>query len=156
MNDLCILRDTATVLRPGVIPILSLSPNQEDHEALRGIIEPDFEVYPARTLQTGQSILRRRTVAVVVCEEDLRPGSWRDILSTTFGEPDSPVFIVTSLHADEALWAEVLNLGAFDLLSKPFGAGEVSRVIASALFHWTVRQEPHCASEFMEKLFHHI
>ena len=156
MTSLCAVREAEIGLRPGVIPILSISPVQGDHEMLRRIIEPDFAVYRARTLWSGQSILRRRTIAVVVCEEDLRPGSWKEIVATADAVPEPPIVVVTSRHADEALWAEVLNLGAFDLVAKPFGANEVRRVVDSALFHWTVRQEPHCAGVFLERLFQHL
>ena len=45
--------------------------------------------------------------------------------------------IVTSRLADEYLWAEALNLGAYDMLAKPFDASEVVRVLGSAWRHWT-------------------
>ena len=51
--------------------------------------------------------------------------------------PDPPVLIVTSRLADEYLWAEALNLGAYDVLAKPFDASEVIRVLYSAWRHWT-------------------
>ena len=44
-----------------------------------------------------------------------------------------PALIVTSRLADERLWAEVLNLGAFDLLSKPFDFDEATRIIPVAI-----------------------
>ena len=40
--------------------------------------------------------------------------------------------IVSSRLADDCLWAEVLNLGGYDLLAKPFAAAEVSRVVKMA------------------------
>jgi CheY-like chemotaxis protein len=40
--------------------------------------------------------------------------------------PDPPMLIVTSRLADDYLWAEALNLGAYDVLAKPFDASEVS------------------------------
>ena len=40
-----------------------------------------------------------------------------------------PMFIVTSRLADDALWAEVLNVGGYDLLLKPFRAEEVIRMV---------------------------
>ena len=51
--------------------------------------------------------------------------------------PDPPVLIVTSRLADEYLWAEALNLGAYDVLVKPFDASEAVRVLDSAWRHWT-------------------
>ena len=40
--------------------------------------------------------------------------------------------IVTSRLADDRLWAEVLNLGGYDVLAKPFDASEVARVVGTA------------------------
>jgi FixJ family two-component response regulator len=40
--------------------------------------------------------------------------------------------VVASRNADDALWAEVLNLGGFDLLQKPLDAEGVRHVIEFA------------------------
>jgi DNA-binding response OmpR family regulator len=56
---------------------------------------------------------------VVVCERDLPPGSWKDVLEQVTILSDPPSLIVTSRLADERLWAEALNLGAYDVLAKP-------------------------------------
>ena len=53
--------------------------------------------------------------------------------------PDPPLFIVTSRLADERLWAEALNLGAWDVLAKPFEADEVIRIVSIACQHWQDR-----------------
>jgi len=45
--------------------------------------------------------------------------------------PTPPLLIVTSRHADEYLWAEALNLGAYDVVAKPFDSHELSRVVSS-------------------------
>jgi FixJ family two-component response regulator len=43
---------------------------------------------------------------------------------------------VTSRLADEYLWAEVLNLGGYDVLAKPLDKQEVSRTLNLAWEHW--------------------
>jgi len=43
-----------------------------------------------------------------------------------------PLLIVASRLADERLWAEVLNLGGYDVLLKPFEPAELRRVIGNA------------------------
>jgi hypothetical protein len=63
---------------------------------------------------------------VVICERSLPDGDWKDLLGKT------PRLIVTSDAADEALWAEVLNLGGNDVLAQPFDEQEVRRVVAMA------------------------
>jgi DNA-binding response OmpR family regulator len=63
---------------------------------------------------------------VVICERSLPDGDWKDLLGKT------PRLIVTSRVADEALWAEVLNLGGYDVLAQPFDELEVRQVVALA------------------------
>ena len=63
---------------------------------------------------------------VVICEKSLPDGEWKDLLGKT------PRLIVTSHAADEALWAEVLNLGGYDVLAQPFDEQEVRRVVTMA------------------------
>ena len=53
----------------------------------------------------------------------------------------SPFFIVTSRLADERLWVEALNVGAYDVLVKPFDVTELKRVLNSAWCEWRERHE---------------
>ena len=55
--------------------------------------------------------------------------------------PDPPLFIVTSRLADERLWAEALNLGAWDVLAKPYDTDEVIRIVSVARQHWQDRHD---------------
>jgi FixJ family two-component response regulator len=55
--------------------------------------------------------------------------------------PNSPLVIVISMHADEHLWAEALNLGAHDVLAKPLDAREVERVLQWAWVRWGARHD---------------
>jgi DNA-binding response OmpR family regulator len=43
---------------------------------------------------------------------------------------------VTSRLADDRLWAEVLNIGGYDVLAKPFVPAEVFRTISLAWLNW--------------------
>jgi DNA-binding response OmpR family regulator len=70
-----------------------------------------------------------------LCEHHLADGDWRDVLSDTESREPAPLVIVISRLADERMWAEVLNLGGYDLFTKPFDAHEVVRVLNSAWFH---------------------
>jgi DNA-binding response OmpR family regulator len=88
------------------------------------------------TLASGLAALRKRQFEVVVCERDLSPGSWKDVLDQVTILPDPPSLIVTSRLADERLWAEALNLGACDVLAKPFDSNEALRVIGAAWRAW--------------------
>jgi DNA-binding response OmpR family regulator len=60
-------------------------------------------------------------------------GSWKDLLEYIARVRASSVLVVTSELADESLWAEVLNLGSYDVLAQPFDREEVTRVVKSAV-----------------------
>lgn len=138
------------------VPVLSISPIAEDHCALQDILRhpqstndtgPTFATHACTTLDAGLSALSEGQFEVVVCECDLQPGSWKDVLEEAVILPDPPSLIVTSQLADERLWAEALNLGAYDVLAKPFDRNETIRVLGAAWRAWgmprrlPVRQE---------------
>ena len=50
--------------------------------------------------------------------------------------PQAPSLVAASRLADDHLWAEALNLGAWDVLAKPFDRSEVLRSVAQAGVHW--------------------
>lgn len=142
----------------GIVPVLSISPMEEDHFFLQNIVNRlqstldrsnCFTVNSCATLASGLAALRKHQFEVVVCERDLPPGSWKDVLDQVTILPDPPSLIVTSRHADERLWAEALNLGAYDVLAKPFDRTEVMRVVSGAWRAWggpgrrPARQERH-------------
>jgi len=66
----------------------------------------------------------------------LPDGTWKDILRTAETQSQAPLVLVVSRHADDRLWAEVLNLGGYDLLLKPFDRSEVTRVVGMAWRCW--------------------
>ena len=70
---------------------------------------------------------------MVICENNLPNGDWKSLMADMDQLPIRSVLIVASRLADDRLWAEVLNLGAFDLLlAEPFDPEEVLRVTESA------------------------
>src|SRR4029077_14828318 len=121
---------------PHITQILSISSTREDHQVLRRMLH-NVRIAAVGTRRAAMSFLCLDRVPVIVCERDLPDGNWKDILGDTAAFPNPPVLVVTSRLADEYLWAEVLNLGGYDLLAKPFREPEVKRVLAAAL-----RQNP--------------
>lgn len=93
----------------------------------------DLVVLSDRPIPPGGS---DRVFAGHFCERDLAPGAWKDMLDEAFALPQSPCVIVTSRLADEYLWAEALNVGAYDVLAKPFEREEVVRIVSLASRSW--------------------
>ncbi len=69
---------------------------------------------------------------MVLCTDEPMPGNWRDLLERLDGLAEPPALVVTSRLADDSLWAEALNLGAYDVLAEPFDRTEVVRVLSLA------------------------
>jgi DNA-binding response OmpR family regulator len=62
-------------------------------------------------------------------------------------KPNAPALIVTSERVDDRLWAEVLNLGGYDVLMKPLDSTEVGHVINLAWMNWQ-RARENAVSDF--------
>jgi response regulator RpfG family c-di-GMP phosphodiesterase len=120
--------------------LLLVSPRFEDHSTLRRILRhTPWELQGAFTAGEGQTSLHLHhdLISVVICELTLPDGDWKFLLRELDRVPIRPSFIGSTRIADERLWAEVLNLGAFDLLlASPFVAEEVLRVVESAWLAW--------------------
>jgi DNA-binding NtrC family response regulator len=81
-------------------------------------------------------LICRDLARVVLSEGALHDGSWKDVLELAASRPYPPPLIVTSRLADERLWAEVLNLGGYDVLAQPLDRAEALRAIRLAWDHW--------------------
>lgn len=122
--------------------VLVVSPFESDHIALAHIFgHTAWRFESARSLREAQPRLMGNCAPVVLCEENLPDGSWKDLLSLK-GIEDPYQIIVTSQQADERLWAEVLNLGAYDVLAKPFHSKEVFRTVGQAWRQLTSVRKP--------------
>jgi CheY-like chemotaxis protein len=110
--------------------VLSVSPVPRDHHMLRHILDAGlWQISAVATRREAIERLGVSAVSVVVCESVLEDGTWKDILEHNQSSPYAPPLIVTSRLADEYLWAEVLNLGGYDVLPKPFNDKEVRHVL---------------------------
>ena len=124
------------------VSILSVTPYEDDHFWLQQIIgHAKWALYKADRVASALTVLRQHEVGVILSENDLRPHSWTDILDAIHHLQDAPAVIVTSRLADDQLWTEALNLGAYDVLSKPFNQEDVLRSVSLAWLNWHRRHE---------------
>ena len=121
-----------------VVKVLLVSSLPETHLSLRDIFDhSNWLLDKVFTCSEALAYLRDNNAAVVICERDLADGDWKLLLSTCDSLPMPPNLIVTSRLADEELWAEVLNLGGYDVLAQPFEVREVFREVSLA---WQARK----------------
>jgi DNA-binding NtrC family response regulator len=101
--------------------ILAVFPVGEDRTALDKIFgKADWRVQFAGSLEEAQAARHECAVAVVISQSRLPDGhTWKDLLHDLQSMPEPPPLVVADRLADDRLWAEVLNLGVYDLLTMP-------------------------------------
>jgi DNA-binding response OmpR family regulator len=123
---------------------LAISPFIEDLLFLeQKFQDADWKLYIAHTYREALIALSLVRVPIVICECRLPDGNWKDVLSQLAPMLERPRLIVVSHDADERLWSEVLNQGAFDLLATPFREAELVFAIGAAWLDWSDAQQQH-------------
>jgi response regulator RpfG family c-di-GMP phosphodiesterase len=113
--------------------ILVVSSCADHYKSLRHILRRfGWKMHRVNTCRDAEIFLSENLVAVLISDCTLPDGGWKDILGALSSASCAPALIVASHLADDRSWAEVLNLGGYDLLIKPFNLKEASRVISMA------------------------
>ena len=99
-------------------------------------LDSNWQSHGVGNCQEALGFLDEHHVPVVLAEPELPDGSWRELLNGMASLSAPPNLIVSSRLADARLWAEVLNLGGYDVLVTPFEAEEVLRVTLAAQHDW--------------------
>ena len=118
----------------GAIRILAVFAAPEDRKSLRQLFGAfDWKSQFVESSGGLQNALEDFRPSVVLTDSVLPEGGcWKDVLRSAQENSIGLPVIVSSRLADERLWAEVLNLGGYDLLVKPFNAAEVQNVVCMA------------------------
>ena len=134
--------DDTRAVSQKVVKVLLISPFDEDHQHLRDILKhSNWQQHDARTQRESFDFLREHVTPVVICESQLPDGTWQEVLSQFGRMQRPPLLVVTSRMADDHLWSEVLNMGAYNVLAKPLIMKEVFHVVGLAWLSWKRRWE---------------
>jgi DNA-binding NtrC family response regulator len=129
-------KSSVSATAPVQTKILSVSSNGEDHSALQHILAgQSIQVSTFASCKEALEYLGRDGALVIFCDHSMEDGTWQDLLNRVSTVAEPPLVVVTSRLADDRLWAEVLNLGGWDVLAKPFHEREVLHVLDSAWNH---------------------
>ncbi len=120
-----------------VVSVLAVSPADEDYLSLEHVFShSNWRLDRVRTCREAAEALRRGEFPVIICAARLPDGTWKDLLEELRAYTVPPRLIVSSAAADDSLWGEVLDLGGYDVLGKPFDPREVIRVVSLAWRQW--------------------
>jgi DNA-binding response OmpR family regulator len=122
----------ASVQKPkAAVGVLLVSPFLPDRIALRNILgHSSWAIHEASTCCEALALARQHDCDVAICQRELPDGDWKALFEELGKLPVPPNLIVTSRLADDELWAEVLNLGGYDVLAQPFEPEEVYRAVS--------------------------
>ncbi len=108
---------------------------QRDHPEplLAGLESLGISVLAARNCrETRQMFQSVQGIELVITATTFSDGNWTDVLKCLVDAGVKASVVVTSSHASERLWSEVLWRGAYDLLVEPYESSEVCRVVEGA------------------------
>jgi len=116
---------------------LLVSPSERDQTALiRLFAQSNWNLYSSFTTDEALVVLRREVVPVVICDRDLALDSWRSFVQQANALCPAPRMILASREVGQPLWADVLQVGAYDLLMMPWDVRQVRKVIPLAWRSW--------------------
>jgi DNA-binding NtrC family response regulator len=113
--------------------VLFVSPRREDAATLSRMLGSlSVPIEYVADLAHARAMIRDGNYPVILTEANLKDGTWLDVLDLARGVTPRSEVIVTDAAADARFWAEVLNMGAYDLIAQPFASGEVQRILSNA------------------------
>ena len=119
-------------MRP-VIALLVMS-RERRSPLLKSLKLLDIEVLAVETCQQARALLQTHPpVDVVITQVTLPDGNWCDVFKYLVDNAVQASLVVSSPHADEILWSEVLWRGAYDLIVEPYQADELRKTLEGAL-----------------------
>jgi DNA-binding NtrC family response regulator len=120
-----------------IVTVLLISPDAGDHILIRHVFDhSNWVLYHCRTIEDGLCFLREHELPVVISEERLAGADWKDVLRALDATARPAKLIVTAYGADSSLWAEVINLGGYDVLAKPWTERELYYTVSQAWLAW--------------------
>ncbi len=113
----------------------------EDRCGLERILGPcRWNLVWKQTCAGAVEAVRDTAAPIIISDQALADGNWRELWHQLQETSSPPMFILGSRMADESLWAELLNLGGYNLLSIPFDPEEVIRTVHGALMQWYIAE----------------
>lgn len=70
---------------------------------------------------------------LLLVDAELPDGSWRNLMLFVQNSGMISEMIICSARPDQGLWADVIQCGAYDLITEPYADQEVHRIIENAL-----------------------
>jgi DNA-binding NtrC family response regulator len=94
-----------------------------------------IRIHRSTTLDHAEAQLRATKSRVLLTDISFERGGWEDALRMAARLPLRTAVVLVSRLADERLWIDALERGAYDLILEPFQADEMRRILENAHIH---------------------
>ena len=115
-----------------------LEPCQTLKSVLRRLGVDTFSV---SSFAEAAHLLEQTHPHLLFTDTELPDGTWIDLVTLAQNAPISICAILVGSSADPELRQTAVNYGAFDFLSPPFDAAEVSQLVSEAMVQVRARRE---------------
>jgi len=96
-----------------------------------------IRIHRSPTLNDAKARLHATKSRVLLTDVSFQRGGWEDALRMAARRPVRTALVLVSRLADERLWIDALERGAYDLILQPFHADELRRILGNAHLHAT-------------------
>ena len=107
----------------------------ESRAVSRLLMPAGIRILPAAMLEQADLLLATTDSAVLLADSAFLDGTWEDALDMVAKSHPRVELVLAAGQADERFWIDVLERGAYDLVLKPFDAGELRRILENANAH---------------------
>jgi DNA-binding NarL/FixJ family response regulator len=96
------------------------------------VASAQIQIHSANTLDNAKARLQATQARVMLTDVTFERGSWEDAVRMAARLPFRAALVLVSPFADQRLWIDALECGAYDLILEPFHAEELSWILESA------------------------
>ncbi len=119
------------------VRVVAILPDRRDQASLSNIFaHSNWRLNLCQSVREALTEMRDDRVGVVLCDSSSPDCDWREVLNRSVDSEVAPRLIVAMTSPDSSQWAEVLNLGGYDAILKPFDREEVLRLVSLAWLSW--------------------
>ena len=105
----------------------------EDAALIRILSAMSVDVVSSSTVRQAKEIIARRDIQLILCDEALADGSFRDLVVASRASRKKPNVIVIFRVGEWAEYMEALQLGAFEVVPCPLRSVDVEMAVVHGL-----------------------
>ena len=101
----------------------------------------NWSIRQFQTCQQAVAFLRQNPIPLIISWSEMPDGNWKDLLHQLALLTRPPLLTVSYQPTGHYFWSEVMSLGGYDVLVKPFSAPDVFRMVSLAWENWKAQNE---------------